>query len=227
MARAERRRCITLAVDYGQRHRCELAAAALVSRSLAAAEHLVLPLDLRSVGGSALTSDLAVPKHRDESALASGVPITYVPARNLLFLSLAAALAEARGCREIHIGVNAVDYSGYPDCRREFIDAFERAANLGTKAGVEALAAGRRHFVVRTPLVGMTKSQIIRAGHTLGVDFGLTTSCYDPSLGPEGLPIACGGCDSCQIRARGFREAGVPDPTRYAPGVVRGAEPRR
>ncbi len=216
LARAEGRRCVTLAVDYGQRHRCELAAASKVSRSLGAAEHLVLPMDLRSIGGSALTSDLAVPKLRDERALTSGVPVTYVPARNLLLLSLAAGLAEARGCREIHIGVNAVDYSGYPDCRREFIDAFERAANLGTKAGVEALAAGLRHFAVRTPLVGMSKSEIIRAGHALGVDFGLTTSCYDPSVGADGVPIACGGCDSCLIRARGFREAGVPDPTRYA-----------
>jgi 7-cyano-7-deazaguanine synthase len=202
-----------LSFDYGQRHRHELQAAALVARSLGAHRHLILKLDLTLIGGSALTADIDVPKDRSAAANSQGIPATYVPARNLIFLSCAAAQAEAAGARDIYIGVNAVDYSGYPDCRAEFIQAFEQAANLGTKAGVEGLARGEPWLGVRTPLVDLTKAQIIQLGVELGVDFSLTHSCYDPVVRGNSI-LACGRCDSCQIRARGFAEAGVADPIR-------------
>lgn len=205
---AERREAHALSFDYGQRHRAELASAERVARQLKAATWKVLPLDLRTIGGSALTSDVAVPKDRDERELSRNIPVTYVPARNLVFLSLALAHAETLGARELWIGVNAVDYSGYPDCRPEFIESFERTANLGTRAGVEDT---RDHFRVRTPLAKLSKADIIRLGASLGVDFSLTHSCYDPDAHGR----ACGHCDSCLIRSRGFKEADVADPTRY------------
>jgi 7-cyano-7-deazaguanine synthase len=201
--------CHCLAFDYGQRHAVELRAAALVARQLDAPLRTVR-VDLRAIGGSALTAEIDVPKDRPAHDLAAGIPITYVPARNLIFLSIAAGLAETLDAADLFIGVNAVDYSGYPDCRRPFIDAFERAASLGTRSGAQG-----HPFRVHTPLVELTKPQIIRTGIDLGVDYSLTTSCYDPALAPDGAPVACGHCDSCQIRAAGFRDAGIPDPTRY------------
>ena len=207
MALADRVACHTVAFDYGQRHRHELAAAAALSESLGALTHRVIGIDLRAIGGSALTDDIEVPKGRDEGAMASEIPVTYVPARNLVFLSLAAGLAEVIGAREVHIGVNAVDYSGYPDCRRGFIDAFESAANLATKAGTEG-----RGIRVLTPLVDLSKAEVIRAGARLGLDYGLTHSCYDP----DERGLACGACDSCRLRRAGFEAAGVADPTRSA-----------
>lgn len=230
MARRRGLACVCLSIDYGQRHRHELEQARKIAKAMGAVEHIVLELDMRGIGASALTSDIAVPKpgarvhsHSDLEvpSLASVIPVTYVPARNLIFLSLAAGLAEARGCREVHIGVNAVDYSGYPDCRPEFIDAFARACNLATRAGVEEAAKGDRGPWMRivTPLIGMRKAEIIGAGHEAELDFALTHSCYDPvevSLAQWG---ACGECDSCQIRARGFVDAGLTDPTVYAPGA--------
>ncbi|HRQ72267.1 MAG TPA: 7-cyano-7-deazaguanine synthase QueC [Phycisphaerales bacterium] len=207
MARAEGMACHTLSVDYGQRHRWELEAAATVASCLGAASHRVVRVDLRAIGGSALTGGLAVPKGRTESEIGGGIPATYVPARNLVFLSIGVGLAEVVGAGELHVGVNAVDYSGYPDCRPAFVEAFQRAADLATKAGVE----GRR-VAVRTPIIGMTKGEIIRAGVRLGVDYSLTRSCYDPDEHGR----ACGACDSCTIRRRGFEAAGVPDPTEYA-----------
>jgi 7-cyano-7-deazaguanine synthase len=207
---------ITLAIDYGQRHRVELAAAELVSRQLGAVEHRLVKLDLRTIGGSALTSDIAVPKGRSEKAIGEGVPITYVPARNLIFLSIATGLAEVVGARDIFVGVNAIDYSGYPDCRPEFIESFERTANLGTEVGTDAIAGRGKGFSIRTPLSTLGKADIIRLGVQLGVDYSLTTSCYDPRSDASARPIACGSCDSCQLRRRGFAEAGVPDPTRYS-----------
>ncbi len=199
--------CHALSFDYGQRHRHELPAAArLASRD--AASHKTVSVDLRAIGGSALTADIPVPHNRGASLQPDqSIPITYVPARNLIFLSIAAAFAESLSARDIAIGANAIDYSGYPDCRRPFIDAFEAAATLGTKAGVEG--AG---FRVHTPLIQQTKAQIITLGASLGVDLSVTHSCYDPA--PQGL--ACGACDSCLIRARGFAEARIPDPTCYA-----------
>jgi len=202
-----------LAFDYGQRHRCELDAARRVAAQLGAASFRVVNLGLREVGGSALTADLEVPKDRATAQMSHGVPITYVPARNLSFLSIGAGLAETLGAMDMYIGVNAVDYSGYPDCRREFIDAFERAANLGTAIGTDEHA--RRGFRVHTPLVTLTKAQIIKLGVRLGVDYSLTTSCYDPDAAGR----ACGHCDSCQIRRKGFADAGVDDPTVYQPGA--------
>ncbi|MBL9001867.1 MAG: 7-cyano-7-deazaguanine synthase QueC [Phycisphaerae bacterium] len=202
--------CHALSFDYGQRHRAELAAAERVARHLRAASHKTLPVNLRAIGGSALTAEIAVPK--DRPAAKSDIPITYVPARNLVFLSLALGYAEVLGARELYIGVNAVDYSGYPDCREDFIRAFETTANLATRAGVEARVEDDR-FHVRTPLATLTKSDILRMGVGLGVDYSLTLSCYDPSTDGR----ACGHCDSCLIRRRGFEEAGLPDPTRYAP----------
>jgi 7-cyano-7-deazaguanine synthase len=190
-----------LTISYGQRHVQELAAARRVASSLAVARHLEMPLDLRPIGGSALTSDVAVPHGRDLAA--PGIPLTYVPARNTIFLALALGWAEVVGASDIFIGVNSLDYSGYPDCRPEFIAAFEQLARLATKAGVEG---GR--FTVHTPLIAMTKADIIRAGMTLGLDYRLTHSCYDPP--PDGSP--CGTCDSCVLRAKGFAEAGVGDP---------------
>ncbi len=199
--------CCCLSVDYGQRHRFELEAAARVAAQLGAAEHRVVRLDLRAIGGSALTADTDVPKDRSEHEIASGVPATYVPARNLIFLSVAVGYAEVLGARDLYIGVNAVDFSGYPDCRREFVEAFTRAANAGTRAGAEG-----RPFRVHTPLIDMTKAEIIRAGLRLGVDYALTRSCYDP----DERGRACGRCDACLIRRRGFAAAGVEDPTPYA-----------
>jgi 7-cyano-7-deazaguanine synthase len=190
-----------LTVDYGQRHAREIESARAVARWLGVDRHLELSIDLRAIGGSALTSDLDVPRDRDLTE--TNIPSTYVPARNTIFLSLALGWAEVIDAGDIVMGVNALDYSGYPDCRSEFISAFERLASVATRAGVE----GRR-FRVHTPLIAMTKAQIIRRGSELGLDYGLTTSCYDP--GPTGRP--CGHCDSCLLRAKGFEEAGVPDP---------------
>jgi 7-cyano-7-deazaguanine synthase len=196
-----------LSFDYGQRHRCELEAAGRIARSLGIPHHMVAKIDLRMFGGSALTADMEVPKGRDSRQISSEIPITYVPARNTIFLSFALGWCEVLEAQDIFIGVNAVDYSGYPDCRPTFLQAFQDLANLATKAGVEGTATYRIH----APLLHMSKAQIIRAGVDAGVDFALTHSCYDPS--PEGL--ACGGCDSCILRRRGFEEAGIPDPTRY------------
>jgi 7-cyano-7-deazaguanine synthase len=191
-----------LTIDYGQRHRVELEAARAIAGSLAQ-RHIVLPLDLRAFGGSALTSDIDVPKE----GVGGGIPVTYVPARNTIFLSLALGLAEASGARDIFIGVNALDYSGYPDCRPEFIDEFERLANKATKAGVE----GER-FTIHAPLQDMSKAEIAREAQRLGLDAGLSHSCYDPDS--EGR--ACGRCDACRLRAKGFADAGIADPTVYA-----------
>ena len=191
-----------LTIDYGQRHRVELDAAAAVAERLAD-RHVVLPLDLRAFGGSALTDDIAVPK----DGVAEGIPVTYVPARNTIFLSLGLGLAEASGARDIYIGVNALDYSGYPDCRPEFVGEFEKLANLATKAGVEG-----DPFRLHAPLQDMTKSDIAREAARLGLDASLSHSCYDPS--PDGR--ACGECDACRLRAKGFAEAGIADPTVYA-----------
>ena len=196
--------CYALSLDYGQRHSAELNAAKRVARSLGVTEHKILPISLDAIGGSALTdSELEVPENPD----GEGIPITYVPARNTVFLSLALGWAEVLGARHLFVGVNAVDYSGYPDCRPEYIAAFEKLANLATKAGVE----GDR-FHIEAPLIDLTKGEIIRRGMELGVDYSLTVSCYQAD--DEGR--ACGVCDSCRFRAAGFAEAGVPDPTRYA-----------
>jgi len=192
-----------LTIDYSQRHRVELQAAAAIARHLGAERHIVLPLDLGRFGGSALTDDIDVPK----SGLGNEIPVTYVPARNTIFLSLCLGWAEAAGARDLYIGVNALDYSGYPDCRPAFVEAFESLANLATKAGVE----GER-FTVHTPLIAMTKADIVREAARLGLDAAMSWSCYDPSADLK----HCGRCDSCRLRARGFAEAGLPDPTRYA-----------
>lgn len=210
-ARAEGLCCWSLAFDYGQRHRHELAAAERISRVLGAERHLVIPIDLRQIGGSALTGEIAVPKDRDERAMSAEIPVTYVPARNLVFLSIAAGVAEVAGARQIHVGVNAVDYSGYPDCRPEFLGSFERTVNLATRAGVE----GRGVRIV-APLLHLSKAQIVRLGTGLGLDYSQTHSCYDPLVSRSGEVLACGRCDSCLLRRRGFAEAGVPDPTRYS-----------
>ena len=201
IAKAQRFTLFALTIHYGQRHACEMEAARAVARALGIERHLELEVDLRAIGGSSLTTDTAVPRDRDLEG--GDIPSTYVPARNTIFLSLALGWAEVLGARDIVIGVNALDYSGYPDCRPEFIGAFERLANLATRAGVEG---GR--FRVHTPLLTLGKADIIRRGVELGLDYGLTHSCYDPA--PAGRP--CGVCDSCVLRARGFREAGVPDP---------------
>ncbi|NCA87952.1 MAG: 7-cyano-7-deazaguanine synthase QueC [Gammaproteobacteria bacterium] len=193
-----------LSFRYGQRHVVELAAAQRVAKALGVAEHVIVDIDLRRFGGSALTADIPVPKGRPAAHLAEAIPITYVPARNTVFLSFALTWAEVLGANDIFIGVNALDYSGYPDCRPEYIAAFEHLANLATAAGVE----GRQRLKIHAPLIELTKAQIIQRGRALGVDYGLTSSCYDP--GPDGEP--CGQCDSCQLRAKGFREAGVSDP---------------
>jgi 7-cyano-7-deazaguanine synthase len=203
IARAEGFACHALTIDYGQRHRVELEAAARVARALGARAHLTVPLDLRPFGGSALTADIPVPRGRDPKEM-TDIPVTYVPARNTIFLALALAWAETLGAEDLFIGVNVYDYSGYPDCRPEFIEAFERMANLATKAGVE----GRRRFRVHAPLIRLSKSEIVRRAVQLGVDPGLTWSCYDPQL--DGRP--CGTCDSCVLRAKGFAEAGAADP---------------
>ena len=198
--------CHALAVDYGQRHRHELAAARAVAEVLGAASFRVVATDLRAIGGSALTAEIEVPRDRDARAMGADIPVTYVPARNTVFLALAVGLAETVGASDLVAGMNAIDYSGYPDCRPEFVRAFEQVANLGTRAGVE----GRR-FIVHTPLMSLDKAGIIRLGASLGVDYAITHSCYDPA--PDGG--ACGRCDACVLRAKGFREAGLPDPTRY------------
>jgi 7-cyano-7-deazaguanine synthase len=193
---------LALTVDYHQRHRVELEAAKAIASTLAD-RHIVLPLDLSAFGGSALTSDIEVPK---DGVASEGIPVTYVPARNTVFLSLALAWAEAAGARDLFVGVNALDYSGYPDCRPDFIEAFEALANKATRAGVEG-----RGFTIHAPLQYMTKADIAREAARLGLDAGLSHSCYDPA--PEGA--ACGLCDACRLRAKGFEEAGLPDPTRY------------
>ena len=198
----------SLSFDYGQRHRQELDAARRIAVVYDVAEHRIIEIDLRQFGGSALTDDIAVPKDRDESAMAGNIPITYVPARNTVFLSYALAFAEIREVRDIFIGVNAVDYSGYPDCRPEFISAFEKMANLATRM---TTTSGSRPFTIHTPLIQLTKGQIIRRGTELGVDYSLTRSCYDPAADDK----ACGHCDSCLLRKKGFADAGVPDPTAY------------
>jgi len=207
IARAKGFTPYALTVHYGQRHAAELAAARRIAEALGATEHKVLALDLRAFGGSALTADIAVPKHRPDTAIGTGIPVTYVPARNTILLSLALAWAEVLGAWDLFLGVNALDYSGYPDCRPEYIEAFERLANLATKAGVEGL----RRFTVHTPLIRMSKREIIRTGRDLGVDFAMTVSCYDP--GEDGT--ACGACDACLLRLKGFRELGIADPAPY------------
>jgi 7-cyano-7-deazaguanine synthase len=204
VARRDGFACYALSFDYGQRHRLELDAAARVAAELGAARHIVLKIDLRAFGGSALTDEIPVPKSRSAEAMGADIPITYVPARNTVFLSCALAWAEVLEAADIFLGVNAIDYSGYPDCRPEYIEAFERMANLATRAGVE----GRTKVAIRTPLIRLTKAEIIRLGSGLGVDFGLTWSCYDPDA--EGRP--CGACDSCLLRAKGFEQAGLQDP---------------
>ena len=207
IAIAEGYETYALSFDYGQRHQIETEAAQRVANSLGLKEHRIAKIDLRVFGGSALTDDVAVPKQRSETEIAHGIPVTYVPARNTIFLAYALAWAEVIPANDIFIGVNAIDYSGYPDCRPEFIQAFENLANVGTKAGVES-----RRFQIHTPLIKFSKADIIRKAVDLGIDFSLTHSCYDPT--PEGP--ACGECDSCLLRLKGFREAGIKDPIRYA-----------
>ncbi len=197
-----------LSFAYGQRHTVELEAAKRVAQALGAVEHRIAQIDLSAFGGSALTdASIAVPKDRDEHAIGHGIPVTYVPARNTIFLSFALAWAEVLGAYDIFIGVNALDYSGYPDCRPEFIEAFEKMANLATACGAE----GRGHMRIHAPLINMTKAEIIRAGLQLGVDYGITSSCYDPGPGGE----ACGACDACQLRLKGFHAQGMEDPALY------------
>jgi len=196
-----------LTFRYGQRHAAEIEAARRVAKSYHVRDHVVVDIDLRTFGGSALTADIDVPKDRLDADLANGIPITYVPARNTIFLSFGLAWSEVLGASDIFIGVNALDYSGYPDCRPEYVAAYQRMANLATKGGVEGTLPVR----IQTPLLHLTKRQIVELGHSLGVDYALTLSCYDPS--DDGR--ACGHCDSCQLRRRGFAEAGVADPTRY------------
>ena len=207
IAIAEGYEAYALSFDYGQRHQIEVDAACRVANSLGAKEHRVAKIDMRIFGGSALTDDLDVPKKRSETEIAHGIPVTYVPARNIIFLAHALAWAEVISAADIFLGINAIDYSGYPDCRPEFIEAFETLANLGTKAGVEGA-----QFRVHAPLIKFSKAEIIRKASQLNVDLSLTHSCYDPS--PEGL--ACGECDSCLLRLKGFREAGIEDPIHYA-----------
>ena len=197
-----------LSFDYGQRHRIELECAERLVAAFGVKRHVVMPIDLRVFGGSSLTSDLPVPKDRPAESMAHGIPSTYVPARNTIFLSFALAYAEVAEASDIFLGVNALDYSGYPDCRPEYLEAFERMANLATKSAIE----GKQQVRIHAPLVRMTKAEIIRTGLNLGVDYGITTSCYDPSQSG----IACGRCDSCQLRLKGFAEAGTQDPRPYA-----------
>jgi 7-cyano-7-deazaguanine synthase len=204
IARAEGYECHALSFDYGQRHVCELQSAKKVAAALGAAQHLTLRLDLRAIGGSALTADIDVPKGRSDEAMGTGIPVTYVPARNTIFLSHALAWAEVLGAEDVFIGVNALDNSGYPDCRPEFTEAFEKLANLATQAGVE----GRSRFRVHTPLMELSKAQIVARAYELNVDLSLTWSCYAPE--PDGR--ACGLCDSCLLRKKGFAEARLPDP---------------
>ncbi|HEY1602410.1 MAG TPA: 7-cyano-7-deazaguanine synthase QueC [Pirellulales bacterium] len=207
IARDEGFELFALSFDYGQRHKHELVAAARVAQALGVRRHVTLKIDLAQFGASALTADIAVPKDRSTEAMSVGIPVTYVPARNTVFLSLALALAETAPAADIFLGVNALDYSGYPDCRPEYIEAFERLANLATKAGIE----GTLKFQIHAPLIHWTKAEIIRRGHELGLDYSLTHSCYDPD--PAGR--SCGGCDACQLRRKGFAEAGLTDPLEY------------
>jgi 7-cyano-7-deazaguanine synthase len=200
-----------LSFEYGQRHKVELEAARRVAAAMAVTTHLILPLPLGAIGGSALTADIDVPKDREVAVMESEIPVTYVPARNTIFLAMALGWAEVLGASDIYIGVNALDYSGYPDCRPEFVRAFEAMANLAVKEAVEGRLAVRIH----TPLLHLSKAGIVALGTSLGVDYGLTHSCYDPD--PDGL--ACGRCDSCLLRKKGFEEAGVADPTRYRPSL--------
>jgi 7-cyano-7-deazaguanine synthase len=197
---------IALSFRYGQRHDAEIGAARSIAKRAGVRRHVIADIDLRVFGASALTSELAVPKGRSASEISHGIPITYVPARNTIFLSYALALAEVSDSSDIFLGVNALDYSGYPDCRPEYIQAFERMANLATRAGVEG-----RHLTIHAPLMHQTKAEIIARGLALGVDYALTLSCYDP----DASGVACGECDACQLRLKGFAEAGVPDPVRY------------
>ncbi len=213
VARRDGFTCHALSFDYGQRHKIELEAAARVAQALGAAEHRVVRIDLRLFGGSALTADIAVPKGREPAEMGQGIPVTYVPARNTIFLAFAMAWAEVLDSGDVFIGVNAIDYSGYPDCRPEYIEAFERMANLATRAGVE----GRTRLRIHTPLIRLSKAGIVRLAASLGVDFRLTHSCYDPD--PAGR--ACGACDSCLLRLKGFEEAGLADPLEYT--AARGA----
>lgn len=209
IARAAGYRLFALSVDYGQRHRFELEAADRVARAIGVERHIVIAVGLDQIGGSALTDNVAVPLDRDDAQIAEGIPVTYVPARNTVLLALALGYAEVVNAADLFIGVNSVDYSGYPDCRPEFIAAFERLAGLATKAGVEERAKYRIH----TPLIHMTKAEIIRCGTQLGVDYGLTHSCYQPIT----ASIACGRCDACRLRLKGFAEAGLKDPISYQP----------
>jgi 7-cyano-7-deazaguanine synthase len=204
IAESEGYELYALSFSYGQRHAWELEAAKRVAASIGVAQHRIAAFDLRAIGGSALTSDIPVPKSRATQEMAQGIPITYVPARNTIFLAFALAWAEVLGADDIFLGVNALDYSGYPDCRPEYISAFEKMANLATRAGVE----GRQSLKIHTPLIALSKAEIICLGRSLGVDYGLTSSCYDPS--PTGAP--CGQCDSCLLRQKGFRENGIDDP---------------
>jgi 7-cyano-7-deazaguanine synthase len=204
IAKDEGFRPYALSFRYGQRHEVELAAARRVADAMGAADHVVADIDLRAFGGSALTADIAVPHHQRVEDLSEGIPVTYVPARNTIFLSFALAWAETLDASDVFIGVNALDYSGYPDCRPEYIAAYESMANLATKAGVE----GRQHLRIHTPLIDLTKAQIIQRGVELGVDYGLTHSCYDPDSDGR----ACGTCDSCLLRQKGFAEVGMEDP---------------
>ncbi len=209
IARSEGYEVHPLSFRYGQRHERELEAAKRVASSLgASSRHLIIAFDLRTIGGSALTDAIDVPKGRGAGEIARGIPVTYVPARNTIFLSFGLALAEKLGAADIFFGANQLDYSGYPDCRKEYIRAFEKMANLATKAGVE----GKTKLKIHTPLINLAKAEIIQKGLALGVDYALTWSCYDPT--PDGL--ACGRCDSCQLRLKGFKEAGAEDPIKYA-----------
>lgn len=208
VARSQGFETFAISFDYGQRHRFELEAARRVAMAGGVSRHITFPLDLRAFGGSALTADIPVPKDRDEAAMNAGIPVTYVPARNTVFLAVALGWAETLGAWDLFVGVNAVDYSGYPDCRPEFVEAFTRMANLATKASVE----GRAEWTVHAPLIRLTKAGIIELGTSLGVDYGLTHSCYDPD--PRGR--SCGRCDSCRLRLKGFAEAGRSDPVEYA-----------
>jgi 7-cyano-7-deazaguanine synthase len=204
IAKSQGFECGALSFQYGQRHKIEVDRAREIGKRVGVTRHVVVDFDLRQFGGSALTSDITVPKERSATQMSQGIPITYVPARNTIFLSFALAWAETLGSSDIFVGVNALDYSGYPDCRPEYIDAYERMANLATKAGVD----GTQRLNIHTPLIDLTKAQIIQRGLDLGVDYALTSSCYDP--GPDGRP--CGACDSCQLRAKGFADIGVSDP---------------
>jgi 7-cyano-7-deazaguanine synthase len=208
MAKRDGYRLYALSFRYGQRHEKEIDSARKMAAFLGVEKHLVVAFDLRAIGGSALTDQIDVPKARAEEEIARGIPVTYVPARNTIFLSFGLAWAEVLGAEDIFFGANQLDYSGYPDCREEYIQAFEKMANLATKAGVE----GKLKLKIHTPLIGMRKAEIVEKGLELGVDYSLTWSCYDPT--PDGL--ACGSCDSCQLRLKGFKEAGFEDPVRYA-----------